>query len=171
VDEGNVTERVPLALWKQAHWEVTGARDPEAFFGSIGSCLPTATHLFLEGTSQADAVHQVLEKHQVAGPYLPERQTTWPAPKQWRLSFSSALLLELSRLAAAHAQPELTDHLFIYDGDAAVVEWPDAFAPGAPILISGAVPREAVQSLSGRLGATVRRIDGAAQQGVEADEA
>jgi hypothetical protein len=171
VDEGNVTERVPLALWKRAHWELIGARDAEVFFGSIASCLPIATHVFLEGTSQASAVQQVLKTHQVAGPYLPARQTTWPSPTQWRLPFSTALLLELSGLAASHAEPEVADHLFIYDREAPVVEWPDAFALDAPILISDVVPEQAVRDLAARLSATVRRVDGAAQQGVEADEA
>jgi hypothetical protein len=152
----------------RSHWELHGVRDAELFFRSIGSV--GGSDLFLEGSCQPPAVRDVLAKHRVDGPYLPQVQTIWPSPEQWRLPSRAEVLLELADLAASHAGPELADHVFIYGGDAALVEWPDAFAPDSPILISGAVAEEVVSEIASRLAGTVRWVDGAVQQGDEADE-
>jgi hypothetical protein len=165
-----MTHRVPLTLWNRRRWELLGVTDPERFFRNVGWAALGGNILFLEGTSQAEAVRQTLEKLRVPGPYLPEKQTIWPRPEQWRLPFTSAALEELARLAAVHAEPELADHLFIYAGDAALVEWPDAFSANAPIHMSGAVAEEAARELAERLGGTIRWVEGAVQQGDEADE-
>ena len=164
-----MTSREPLTLWRQSHWEIRGARDAESFFRSVGSLEGTV--LFLEGSSQPPAVQQVLAKQRVPGPYLPERQTAWRPPEQWRLSSGGEALSDLAELAASHAEPELADHVFIYAGDSALLEWPDAFASDSPILISAAVAEKVVRDLAHRLAGTVRWIDGAVQQGDEADEA
>jgi hypothetical protein len=168
MDEGNVTSREPLALWGQSHWELRGVRDAVLFFSTIGAL--GGSDLFLEGSSQPPAVQQVLAKHCTPGPYLPERQTIWRPPEGWRLPCTADVLLELARLAESHAEPELADHVFIYGSNAALVEWPDAFAPDSPILISGVVPEDVVRALATRLAGTVRWIDGAVQQGDEAGE-
>jgi hypothetical protein len=139
------------------------------FFSTIGAV--GGTGLFLEGSSQPPAVQQVLAKHRIPGEYLPERQTIWRPPEEWRLPCTADVLGELARLAESHAEPELADHVFIYAGNAALVEWPDAFAPDSPILISGAVPEHVVRAVASRLAGTARWIDGAVQQGDEADEA
>jgi hypothetical protein len=60
--------------------------------------------------------------------------------------------------------------VFTYSGDAALVEWPDAFAPESPILISGGVAEDVVSDLARSLAGTVRWNHGAVQQGDEADE-
>jgi hypothetical protein len=105
-----------------------------------------------------------------AGPYLPRRQTIWPPPEQWSLSFTDDVLVQLSDLAASHAEPELADHLFIYADDVPLVEWPDAFAPDSPILVSGSVSEQSIYAFAKQVAATVTWVDGAVQQGHEADE-
>jgi hypothetical protein len=164
-----VTSPEPLALWRRSHWELSGVRDAERFFGSVGSL--GGTDLFLEGSSQPPAVQQLLAKHCVPGAYLAQRQTVWPASKQWRLPSRTDVLLQLADLARAYAAPELADHVFIYSGDAPLLEWPDAFTPESPILISGGVAEDVVSDLARSLTGTVRWNHGAVQQGVEADEA
>jgi hypothetical protein len=129
------------------------------------------TALFLEGSSQPPAVREVLAKQCLPGPYLAERQTSWRPPDQWRLSLGAEALSDLATLASSHAEPELADHVFIYVGDVPLLEWPDAFAPDSPILISASVVEHVVAALANRLAGTVRWIDGAVQQRVEADEA
>ncbi len=164
LDAGNVTNRVPLILWNQSRWEVLGVSNAQRFFQSVGSVSLGGATLFLEGASQPLAVRQALERLRVPGPYLPESQTIWPRAQQWRLPFTATVFDELARLAGANAEPELADHLFIYAGDEALMEWPDAFAPDAPIHISAKVAEELVRELARRLGGTVRWVDGTVQQ-------
>lgn len=155
-----MSHRVPLTLWNQPRWELLGVTDAERFFRNVGSGALGGAILFLEGNSQTQTVRQTLEKLRVPGPYLPDKQTIWPHPEQWRLPFTSAVLEELGRLAAVHAEPEVADHLFIYAGEAALVEWPDAFSADAPILMSAAVAEEAAREMAQLLGGTVRWVDG-----------
>ena len=162
--------RVPLTLWNQPRWELLGVTDAERFFRNVGSGAIGGTTLFLEGSSQSQTVRQALETLRVPGPYLPEQQTIWPHPEQWRLPFTHAVLEELARLATVHAEPEVADHLFIYAGEAALVEWPDAFSADAPIHMCAVVAEEAARDVAQRLGGTIRWVDGAVQQGDAADE-
>jgi hypothetical protein len=153
--------RIPLTLWNQPHWELLGAREAGSFFESIGEL--GGTDLFLEGTSQPPGVREVLARLALPGPYLPERQTIWPRPQQWRLPTRAEVLRELADLAASHAEPEVADHVFVYAGETVLVEWPDAFAPDSPILVSHAVAEEVVRDLASRLNAAARWIDGEAR--------
>jgi len=164
-----MTNRDPLALWRRSHWELSGVRDAEQFFRCVGQL--GGTDLFLEASSQPEAVQQILAKRRLPGPYLPQRQTAWPASSQWRLPPTGDVLHQLADLARAHAAPELADHVFIYSGDAALVEWPDAFAPDSPILISGGVAEDVVRDFARGVAGTLRWNLGAVQQRVEADEA
>jgi len=142
-----VTFRDPLTLWNQSHWELRGVTDSELFFRSLGSVDLAANTLFLEGASQPPSVRAVLERLREAGPYLPQRHTAWPASERWRLPFARTVLEELGRLAASHAPPELLDHLFVYANESALLEWPDAFAPNAPIHMSSAVSETSATDL------------------------
>jgi hypothetical protein len=159
LDEGSVTDDVPLTLWNERRWELLGARDAERFFKNIGSALVGGTTLFVEGTSQSLLVRQTLDNLRVPGPYIPKRQTIWPHPGQWRLPFTPAVLDEMTKLASAHAGPELADHLFIYAGDTPVLEWPDAFSSDAPMFISATVPEQHARDLAKRLGGTIKWVD------------
>jgi hypothetical protein len=170
LDAGNVAASVPFRLWDQPRWELLAVTDAQRFFENVGSVALGGTTLFLEGTSQSLAVRQSLEQLREPGPYLPAMQTMWPRPEQWRLPFTSAVLEELARFAAANAEPELADHLFIYAGDAPLVAWPDAFAADAPIHIAATVAEELARELARRFGGSARWIDGAVQQRDEADE-
>jgi hypothetical protein len=145
-----VAFRDPLTLWSQSHWELRGVTDAELFFRSLATVGLAATTLFLEGTSQPPRVRAVLERLREAGPYLPERHTAWPASERWRLPFAVAVLEELGRLAASHAPAELLDHLFAFGNETPLLEWPDAFAPDAPLHMSSGVSETSAAELGHR---------------------
>jgi hypothetical protein len=152
---------VPLLLWNQPHWELSGRHDSVAFFRHLGEALPTATTLFVEGSGMARDVRTFFESAAEPGDYLPERQTIWPRSVRYRLPFNSPTLAALAHLAEQHADPELLHHLFVYAGSEALLEFPDAFDPGCPILVSCAADKAGLRALAEAIGLELRRVGAA----------
>ncbi len=140
--------RIPLQLWNRPHWEVKGRWDIVRFFESLPAIFPDATTLFIEGTGMASDVVAFLISAAEPGDYLPDKQTIWPRPKQYRVRCDSMTLTGLKGLAERHAIPELLDHLFIFSGSEVLMEFPDAFAKDCPAFISADVDEQRVRSLA-----------------------
>jgi hypothetical protein len=149
----------PLHLWNRPHWELKGRPDSALFFRHLPAALPTATTLFVEGTSISRHVDDFLCSASDPGDYLPQRQTLWPQPKQYRLRCDGPTLEGLANLAERHAEPELLDHLFVYDRSTVLMEYPDAFGPDCPALISIDADEQRNRSLAATLGLELIRAD------------
>jgi hypothetical protein len=133
------------------YWKIeAGKVDSNQFFDPLAKHFPTATTLFVEGTSISEDVQQWYELHRQEGVYLPEAQTLWPTSKKFRCNFSPKLMAELSSLSRAHAEPELLDHLALYKGEEELLLWPDAF--DNILQISKTVPESVVAAFAGVLG-------------------
>jgi hypothetical protein len=150
---------VPLTLWNHPHWELAGVRDPELVFDALSLLQGLASTVFVEGTAPSGDVVDAFQRLQQSGPYLPQDQTLWPKALQWRLPFTREVLSALGALGSSNAPPELLDHLFVYAGDAPLLEWPDAFADDSPIYIADAVPSETIRTLARRLGTSYERLE------------
>jgi hypothetical protein len=143
---------VPLQLWNRPHWELKGRPDSALFFRHLLAALPAATTLFIEGCNLTGDVEDFLRSAAEPGEYLPKRQTLWPRPKQYRLQFDGPTLAALADLAERHAEPELLDHLFVYDGSTVLLEFPDAFGLGCPALISADTDEQRIRGFAAVLG-------------------
>jgi hypothetical protein len=146
-----MSKRIPLQLWNRPHWELKGRWDIALFFRALPAVFPNATTLFIEGTSIAKDVDAFLDSAADPGDYLPVRQTIWPRPKQYRLRCDSKTLTTLADLAERHAEPELLDHLFLYDSSKALVEFPDAFGVDCPAFVSSDADEEHIRGLAAAL--------------------
>ena len=136
---------MPLRLWNRPHWELKGRPDAVMFFRVLQGAFADATTLFLEGTRMADDVRVFFNSVAESGPCLPDRQTIWPRPSQYRFAIDDLLLARLAELAASHAEPELLDHIFVYAGSEPLIEYPDAFFRNSLIFVSRRVPEEGVR--------------------------
>src|SRR5438067_774102 len=76
--------------------------------------------------------------------------TIWPVARKFRCAFMPALCEELGALAERHAEPELLDHLHIYEGTTALLEWHDAFANA--MLLSGTIEERRIAAFAAELG-------------------
>jgi hypothetical protein len=83
---------------------------------------------------------------------LPGASTIWPASKKFRCSFQSKLFYELAVLAENHAEPEILDHLYIYQDTKPLLEWHDAFSNA--MLLSPILSEESVFNFAKTLGLT-----------------
>jgi len=134
-----------LELPFSAHWELRGTPDSAGFLRSLPEGFPTATTMFVEATAMARDVEDLLTAAVGPGPYLPARQTIWPRSLRLRTRFDASLLLELSRLAENHAEPELFDHLLLYADTQPLLEYPDAFLRGSAIYVAPTVDEQQLQ--------------------------
>jgi hypothetical protein len=135
-----------LQLPFSAHWELSGTPDSAVFLRSLPAGFPSATTMFIEATSMARDVENLLTTAVEPGPYLPARQTIWPRSLKLRVRFDESLLLELSRLAENHAEPEMFDHLMLYADSLPLLEYPDAFLRGSFIHVAPTVVEERLRS-------------------------
>lgn len=132
-------------------WEIEeGNIDSAAFFPLLYKYFNEATTLFIEGTSISKDVAACYKKHSQEGKFFPSRQTIWPRSKQFKCKFTENLINELSQLANTHAEPELMDHLFLYNNENPVLEWHDAF--GNVILVSKSISEKTVENFAHSLG-------------------
>jgi len=160
---GTVRDRLPVA-GKALMTDVTagawdideGIRDAERFFALLPSMFPTATLFFAEGTSVARDVQQCYERFADPGPFLPGRDTVWPCSQTFRCSTSPAFFQALSVLSAQHANPEILDHLSLYERDRMIFHWHDAFANA--IQLDGALPESTIAALAKPFGCHYERV-------------
>ena len=115
--------------------------------------------MFIEGTSITPDVDAFLRSAAQPGEYLPERQTLWPRPKQYRIQCDGLVLSALAQLAEQHAEPELMDHLFVYDGPSVLLEFPDAFGPDCPVFISSDSDEQRIRDFATSLGLELSRVE------------
>jgi hypothetical protein len=128
-------------------WDIDeGITDAARFFALVPELFPDATLFFAEGSSISSAAEQCYASFASPGPYIPKRQTSFPTSKLFRCAGAPGLFQSLSKLAERSASPELLDHLALYQGDRAVLEWHDAFANA--MLLDASVPEQTVAALA-----------------------
>lgn len=149
---------MPLILWNQPHWELLGRWNSVKFFHHLPTVLPDATTLYVEGTSFAGEVEQFFRSAAEPGEYLPKRQTLWPRPQQYRLRCDGPTLAALEGLANRYAEPELLNHLFVYNGSSVLMEFPDAFDRSSPAYLSQDVAEQHVRNFAASLGVVCTRV-------------
>ena len=133
-------------------WKVTGVKTPEKFFRAVSLLLPDATHMFLEGSPDAD-IEALLAEATDQADYAAPVGTLWSWPQKnqrFSVRVSSELLARLSEAASHHAEPEICCHVHFYRGQEALVQWFDAFLD--PLLVSKAVARERVEHFASAVG-------------------
>ena len=146
-------------------WEISeGKVDSTRFVDLLIDTLPEATTFYIEisvylpGNKIDSDVENLFEKFRQEGLYLPDSQTIWPKSKSryYRCEFSEAFLKELSELTQNHAEPELFDHMFIYQNETCLLKWPDAFSNC--MWISKEIPEGRVKKFADKLGLPYKKV-------------
>jgi hypothetical protein len=132
-------------------WDIDeGITDAERFFALLPTVFPEATLFFAEGTSITKDVMRCYDQFANSGPFLPGRDTIFPGSRVFRCAASPAFFQALTTLCAHHANPEILDHLSLYEGDRQLFHWHDAFANA--FQLDGAVPESVVAALAAPFG-------------------
>jgi len=139
-------------------WKVSGVRTAEDFFRAVSLLVPDATHMFLEGSPVPDIEAVLADAADDTG-YTAPVGTIWSWPgknRRFSVRASPELLLRLSEASSNHSEPEICDHVHLYRGEEALVQWFDAFSD--PILISKSVTRERVERFASAVGGVLTDV-------------
>ena len=146
-----------MALENSGAWDIDeGITDAERFFAILPTVFPQATIFFAEGTSIAKDVIHCYELFATPGPFLPGRDTFFPRSRVFRCSASPAFFQALSAVSSRHANPEILDHLSLYEGDRQLLHWHDAFANA--FMLDGQLPESSVAALATPFGCRYGRV-------------
>jgi hypothetical protein len=132
-------------------WQIGPPRDSAAFIRELGRILPTPYVFYFEGVSMDDDVHEFMMRHQIAAQQSIGRGTIWPTPARYHIPGSPAVCAQVADMFDRHAEPEVCDHLHVYDADGLLLEWHDAFG-GLPLLLSKRVTLQQVERMCEVLG-------------------
>lgn len=139
-------------LKESESWKVSGVKTAEDFFAAVSNLVPDATHMFLEGSPASD-IEALWKEAADDGYYAAPAGTIWSWPQKNRrfsVRVSPELFARLSEAASTHAEPEICDHIHLYRGQEALMQWFDAFS--GPLLVSKLIARERVERFASAVG-------------------
>lgn len=148
--EARVLDEPALICTDETHLEL-GKRVPLEVLWTVLELLPAGATVFVEGTSIAKDVGAFLTERSQA----PERDdlsgTIWPRHEQFHVRLDRALVDGLRELDEHHAEPEMMDHLIVYDGEHVLLAAYDAGMD--PIMVSRALPADIRRRIEELVGA------------------
>jgi hypothetical protein len=136
-------------------WVVEGILQPEPFFRSLPTLLPSDAILYFEGASIARDVSEFYELHRASNAIAVARDSIHPVPEIYHVAMSQEVLAGLCDYAASKPKEQLFDHIKAYRGESLLFTFHDAFENY--LLISEHVTEPAVKEFCNTLGGTFRR--------------
>ena len=144
-----------IDLDTQFRWVVEGIKQPEPFFASLPLLLPAHAILYFEGGSIASDAARFYEGHRAPNAVAVVRDTIFPVPDIYHVTFSLEVATRLRELAASRPSQELFDHIKAYWGESLLFTFHDAF--DGYLLISEHIAESVVAEFCRSLGVSYRR--------------
>ena len=139
-------ERIGLRLIGDA-WEIDGKGvTADAFFRALPHLILDGHILVLQGGAHPPELRRFLELRRITPGERVALGTIWPRGTLFHLRALPDDLRTLASLAESCAEPEVADHLQLYEPGRMVLEWWDAFT--APLYISKRIAVAAVGAFS-----------------------
>ncbi len=136
-------------------WVIEDLKQPAPFFEHLPELLPEDSVLYIEGTSIISEAAALYSSYRAPNAVCVVRDTIWPVPDVYHLSFSSELCARLRQLAENRPVAELFDHIKAYRSETLLFSFHDAF--DGWLCISDHIPEEAVTRFCNALGLSSRR--------------
>lgn len=136
-------------------WVVEGIKQPQPFFASLPSLLPTDAILYFEGGSIASDTARFYERHRAPNAVVVVRDTIFPVPDIYHVTFSQEVATQLREWAAGRPSQELFDHIKAYRGESLLFTFHDAF--DGYLLLSEHIAEPLVAEFCRNLGVSYQR--------------
>jgi len=131
-------------------WVISGIKQPEPFFRNLSFLLSPDCILYFEGCTIASDVSNFYKSHKAGNTVAVRRDTIFPDPECFHVSFTPEVIDRLCKFAASHQSNELFDHVKAYRGKELIFTFHDALA--GDLLVSEQIIESAVAKFSGTLG-------------------
>ena len=116
-----------IDLDTSSHWVVESVKDPAAFFQHLPLLMPPDSILYVEGTSIAADLVSFYRSHPARNAVAVIRDTIFPAPAIYHVTFSLPVSVGLREFAACRPVKEMFDHVKAYRGESVIFTFHDAF--------------------------------------------
>lgn len=144
-----------IGIASEYRWVLTGANSPESFFKNLHLILDSDAVLYFEGCSIASDVSEFYESHKAPNPIAVARDTIFPVPQIFHVSFTPEAVARLCEFVANRPSDELFEHVKAYKGNSLLLAFHDAFSNEC--VLSGRLAESSVASFATSIGATHRR--------------
>lgn len=138
------------------YYEIRGKTDFPKLFGALSILLPQDAILYFEGGYYKGKSLAFFQRYAIEEQCHVAVGILWPRPEYFHVPATHEILLELSKLSGAIAEPELAIHFHAYRQGTVLLQWHDAFSD--PMFISSTIPEEIVQAFAASLGMTIKLI-------------
>lgn len=148
-------------------WELKGQANFSALLRALIEILPENCILYFEGGSPSGPLLDFLMNKSVPEQTHVAVGTIWPRPDYFHVPATAQNISVLADISESIADPELAIHFHIYSKERIILEWHDAFAQ--PMLLSGSLPEDKVQSFAKKLKMKITKWKNASEQGAPWD--
>ena len=142
---------LPQFVNSETRWRISKVPDFPTFLRNLPILVPTDSVLCLEGTPDDD-IEVFLSERPAIYPNQLNQGFLSMRPKLYYIPVTRENLQRLGDLAEHHAEPEICDHLRVYNKGRAILAWHDIMDD--PIDIDNQIDESSVNAFSKELGTT-----------------
>lgn len=143
-------------------WELKGKTDFPTLLPALNEILPDNSILYFEGGSPSGQLLDFLNAKLIPEQAHVAVATTWPRPHCYHIPATSENISTLADISERIAEPELAVHFHVYTQGEIILQWHDAFSD--PMLLSGKLTADRVQSFAGKLKMKITKWKNASEQ-------
>jgi hypothetical protein len=136
-------------------WMIEGLKQPVPFFEHLPKLLPPDSVLYVEGGEIVPESATFYSAHRAPHPVAVVRDTVFPMPEIFHVTFSPDVSIGLRRLAERRSVAEMFDHLKAYRDGKLLMTFHDAF--DGVLCVSEHVPEKTVAQFCRALEVDYRR--------------
>jgi hypothetical protein len=133
-----------------SNWIIKGLKQPDLFFEHLAKLLPPDAIIYVEGVTINAEAAAFYSSHRARNAVAVVRDTIFPVPDTYHLSFSNEVVAGMRMLLKKHPASEMFDHIKAYRDTALLFAFHDAFSGW--LQISEHVPDETVAEFCRALG-------------------
>lgn len=136
-----------LNLDSQHYWVIEGLESPSDSFHHLHLIIPPGSILYFEGCNVAKEVQYLYEKHKAPNAVPVARDTLFPVPDTFHVSFTPEFLCTLVELWGRYGTTKCFDHVKAYRNEKLLFTFHDAF-DGSPCLFSDSISENEIRAFA-----------------------
>src|SRR5688572_4539662 len=137
-------------------WVIERLTDPVGFFRHLEVLIPADSILYFEGCEIVPEAAQFYQKHRAANAVSVVRDSIFPVPEIFHVTFTNEMLQGLMDLLQRYPLETCFRHVKAYREEKLLFTFHDAF-DGILFFVSDRLPVESVSAFASKFGATYRR--------------
>lgn len=149
-------------------WELEGKTNFPTLLRALTEILPENSILYFEDGSPSGPLVDFFNTQAISEQTHVSVGTLWPRPDYYHVPATKQNIAILANISEKIAAPELAIHFHVYSNGGIILEWHDVFSQ--PMLLSGKLTKEKVQTFADKLKMKVARWKNASEKINQGDD-